>query len=308
MKKIFIFLITLVVCMAVILPAGATEVYTGTDESTEALVGSESETEGAGAVETVVTDEDITKDVTETETEDLAGVISGAGSRLEAIVAIAQTMGISLEDAEALLDKMIALGDEHLGDSDIWADIKADILENPENWIAAALIALMVAALLVFIIRGLIKNTSAQAATKANIVDIKQNQAEISEDVTKAKKKLSTIEGDHVEIKAEMEGLRALAEEMHEVVEAGKQGIEEIHKMAEAMTVAVEIIKTNSESAVKVNEEQALQVVQLLNIAMGRKLPSVSGATRKVWYEESVQNIKKAAGDVGTEGSDGEGK
>jgi type III secretion system FlhB-like substrate exporter len=294
--------------MAAILPTGATETYMGTDESTEILMGTESEISGVIETETAAETESAVTEITETETEDVAGLISGAGSRLEAIVAIAQTMGISLEDAEALLDKMIALGDEHLGDSDIWADIKADILENPEKWITAALIFLMVVVLLLFIIRGLIKNTSAQAATKANIVDIKQNQAEISEDVTKAKKKLSTIEGDHVEIKAEMEGLRALAEEMHEVVEAGKQGIEEIHKMAEAMTVAVEIIKTNSESAVKVNEEQALQVVQLLNIAMGRKLPSVSGATRKVWYEESVQNIKKAAGDVGTEGSDGEGK
>lgn len=308
MKKIFIFLITLVVCMAVILPAGATEVYGSTvegesvPEATEQETGAVTETT-EGVFDTYT--ETIGGTVTETESADIMDILGDAESRLDAIAKIAAAMGITLDEAEALLDKMIALGDEHLGDSDIWADIKADILENPENWIAAALIVLMVVALIVFIIRGLIKNTSAQAAMKLNVVDIKKNQSEISEDVTKATRKLGDIENEHTAIKAEMDEIRALTTEMRAVVDAGKEETDRILDIAVAMLAAVELIKTNSESAVKVNEEQALRTVQLLNIAMGRQLPRVSEATRKVWYEDSVAKIKEAAGDKGTEAQDG---
>jgi hypothetical protein len=235
-------------------------------------------------------------------------IIGDAESRLDAIVKIAGAMGITLDEAEALLDKMVALGDEHLSDSDIWNDVKADILEHPDRWIIVALVVLMLIALVTFIIRGLIKNTTAQAATRANIIDIKENEAKISEKVNAATKKLSSIEGEHVEIKAEMCEIRELAEQMQRVVDASKDETARIHEMAITMLSAVERIKTDSASALKVNEEQALQTVQLLNIAMGRKLPTVSQSTRKVWYEDAVSKIKEAANDNGTEASKNDGE
>jgi hypothetical protein len=304
MKKIFIFLMVIALCMAVILPVGAAETFEGTFENTENLSGSESVTESVEntAESHPVSDSEFISE-TESQTENIAAIIGDADSRLDAIVKIAEAMGITLDEAEALLDKMVALGDEHLADSDIWNDIRADILENPDRWIIVALVVLMLIALVTFIIRGLIKNTTAQAATRANIIDIKENEAKISEKVNAATKKLSSIEGEHVEIKAEMCEIRELAEKMQSVVDASKDETARIHEMAITMLSAVERIKADSASALKVNEEQALQTVQLLNIAMGRKLPTVSQATRNIWYEDAVSKIKEAANDNGVEAS-----
>lgn len=313
MKKIFIFLMVLALCMAVILPVGAAETFEGTFEgtfeSTENLSGSESVTESVEytAESHSVSDSEFISE-TESQTENIAAIIGDADSRLDAIVKIAAAMGITLDEAEALLDKMVALGDEHLADSDLWNDIRADILENPDRWIIVALVVLMLIALVTFIIRGLIKNTTAQAATRANIIDIKENEAKISEKVNAATKKLFSIEGEHVEIKAEMYELRELAEQMQRVVDASKADTARIHEMAITMLSAVERIKAASASALKVNEEQALQTVQLLYIAMGRKLPTVSQSTRKVWYEDAVSKIKEAANDNGTEAGKNDGE
>lgn len=316
MKKIFCYIITVVmiVCLLAV-PVFATEDGSAQGASeevrvkSEEAVGAETETEAVSAAETVLEDateqEDTVKEVdgssgtpisTESETEDLAAIIGNAGSRLEAIVGIAGAMGVTLEEAEALLDKMVAIGDEHFGESDFWAGIKTSILGNPESWTVVALVVLMFVALVVFLIRGLIKNTTAQAATKANIIDIKKNEAEISDKVSKANLRLGDIEREHSDIKLEMDEIREMAISMLKVVDDSKQEVDRICEMAIAMLAAVDSLKSNSESALKVNEEQALQTVQLLNIAMGRQLPRVSESTRKVWYDDAVSKIKEAAG------------
>lgn len=282
MKKIFYYIIAVVmiVCLAIVPVVAADEggeSFDGADVVTEGYetVGETiGETAGeTGGASPSPTETEITE--SETESEDLAAIIEGADSKLDAIFAIASAMGITPEEAEAFLDKMVSLGDEHFGESDLWADVKASIAEDPEAWTVAALVVLMFVALVVFLIRGLIKNTTAQAATKANIIDIKKNEAEISDKVSKANARLGDIEREHSDIKSEMD---------------------EIREMAIAMLAAVDSLKSNSESALKVNEEQALQTVQLLNIAMGRQMPRMSETTRKAWYDESVAKIKEAAG------------
>ena len=105
MKKIFIFIMIMALCMAVILPAGATETYTGTDEGAEVLMGTESEISGAIETETVIATESAATEATESDTEDVAGLISGAGSRLEAIVAIAGAMASRLTRLRRCLTK-----------------------------------------------------------------------------------------------------------------------------------------------------------------------------------------------------------
>jgi hypothetical protein len=293
MKKIFIFLITLVVCMAAILPTGATETYMGTDESTEILMGTESEISGVIETETAAETESAVTEITETETEDVAGLISGAGSRLEAIVAIAGAMGITLDEAEQVLDKMIAIGDEHFAENDRWGSIRADMLEHPETWIIVILVILMFLALITFLIRSLIKQTGTQASIKANVADIKKNEEAIGKlgevlikHVTEVLARIDTIEIENSELRDAL----ALQSELiinavSDVLSAVNGGVEQISN-----------IERNSETSVKVNEEQALHTIQLLNIAMGRQLPNVSGATRKLWYEDAVNKIKAAAG------------
>lgn len=302
MKKIFIFIAIMALCMAAILPAGATETYMGTDESTEVLMGTESEISGAIETETVIATESAATEAAETETEDVAGLISGAGSRLEAIVAIAGAMGITLDEAEAVLDKMIAIGDEHLADNDLWGSIRADMLENPETWIIVILVILMFLALITFLIRSLIKQTTTQTSIKANVADIKKNEEAIGKlgeslikHVTEVLARIDTLECENSELRdALVVQSEVIINAVSDVLSAVNGGVEQITN-----------IERNSETSVKVNEEQALQTVQLLNIAMGRQLPSPSNATRKLWYEDAVNKIKAAAG---TKEASGDGR
>ncbi len=307
MKKTFCILMIAAMCMAFILPTAATNIEEGTIAPEESLAATESAGEAATAVETVdaateaadeteVESETATDMSTETETKDIAAIIGNADSRLDAIVGIAGAMGITLEEAEQLLDKMVALGDEHLGENDIWMDIKASILKNPETWTIVVLVVLMLIALAIFLIRGQIKNTSAQAATKANIIDIKKNEAEMRAKMNAATAKLDEIGHEHEGIKLQMDEIYKMAEDMLKIVEEARETEEKICEMAALMLSAVDLLKANSETSLNVNREQALQTVQLLNIAMGRQLPRVSESTRKVWYDDAVAKIKEKAG------------
>lgn len=315
MKKIFCIFMIAAMCMALILPAAATEIEEGTvaheetltetevaDNATTSMESAESETQLDAGTETAVIDE------SETEAEtDIAAIINGADSKIEAIIGIAGAMGITLEEAEAMFDKMVALGDEHLGESDIWIEIKESILENPEAWTIVVFVILLLIALAVFLIRGQVKNTSAQSATKANIIDIKENETKITQEMGFANAKLDQNEIEHEGMKAELGDIYKTIEEVHKITAASKDKADKICEMAALMLAAVDLLKANSETSLNVNREQALQTVQLLNIAMGRQLPRVSEVTRKVWYEDAVAKIKAVAGvdgDAKTEGAD----
>jgi hypothetical protein len=308
MKKTLIFIITIILvisCAAVGVCAEESETVEATEtiEQTVELATDVAESASDTITETVETITETSEETaegstdasTEAETEDIAAIIGGADNKLEAIVGLAGAMGITLEEAEAILDKMVALGDEHLGETDIWMEIKASILNNPETWTIVVLVALMLVALAVFLIRGQIKNTSAQAATKANIIDIKKNEAEMRTAMSAATTKLSAIGREHETIKLQMDEIYQMAEDMLKNVEESMATAEKICEMATLMLSAVDLLKANSETSLNVNREQALQTVQLLNIAMGRQMPRVSDTTRKVWYEDAVAKIKETS-------------
>lgn len=230
--------------------------------------------------------------------EDIAAIIEGADSKLDAIFAIASAMGITPEEAEVFLDKMVSLGDEHFGESDLWADVKASIAEDPEAWTVAALVVLMLMVLVIFIIRGLIKNTIAQSATKANITDIKtvlginkdtgksETLDGLKADILGIKKNTERLEAENAELKADLELQSA----------AIIQAVGEVLDAVRSEDAKLDVIEGETAASVKINGEQALQIVQLLNIAMGRQMPRMSETTRKAWYDESVTKIKEAAG------------
>jgi hypothetical protein len=309
-------MIAVMMCLAIV-PAFATdadletaiEVIEITSETEEIPASSaeakenatESEIEKASDASTESGSESYIETETETETEDIAAIIGGAESRLDAIVKLASTMGITLEEAEALLDKMVAIGDEHFGEHDFWLNIRESIERNPDTWTIAILTVLMLLALVIFLIRGLIKNTTAQAKNKINIEDIKKTEAVNAQRLTEQSAKLSGIENEHADIKAEIAEINAKCEMTQKATDMALSKVEDILEKAIDMLDKVETIERNSANALKVNVEQALETVELLNIAMGRKMPSVSEATRKVWRDDAVSKIKAFASDKNTE-------
>lgn len=231
----------------------------------------------------------------ELESQAVEDLINGSGSKMETIMAFAELFGISAEEAEAIVNNIIVFGDEHFEENDLWTALRADILSNPDKWVIIVIIASAFIALIAFIIRCLIKNVLVQTNTKLKLKDIDEHEAATSGKLDEIKILLGEIkekEAELDEIKGENEELKGL--------------LQSVKTLIEGESAAVDSLKANSETSLKVTEETALQIVQLLNIAMDRKVPIASAGARKLWYEDSVQKIKEKAGLLNAK--DGESK
>lgn len=272
MKRIFIaaMAVMMVLCLFIV-GAGAIESEIGAVESIASESATESEIE---ASETAAADV-----ITEVETADVEEIVSsliaGNESKAQAVIKLAGLMGITVEDAEALIDSFIAFGDAHFEESDLWATLKADVNEHPDKWIIIALCALGFLALIVILIRGSVKNTITQTNMKIKIASVETHAAGVEKQVEEQKQQL-------IEIKAEADELRAMLVSVIDILSTE--------------AAAVDSLKANSETSLQVTEESALQILQLLNIAMDRKVPIASEKARKLWYEDAVAKVKAKAG------------
>lgn len=272
-----------------VLGAGATESNIEAVESSTEENGSESVFDGS---ETAA--ESLTESVEGSETaaesyidEDILDeLISGSESKAQAVIKLAEAMGITVEDAEALIDKFITFGDKHFEGSDLWTTLKADVKEHPDKWIMIALIALAFVALVVFLIRSVIKNTLTQTNTKIKIASIESHASGVEKQVK--------------EQKVELDEIRAEAMIMRETLDT-------ILQMLTAEREAVGSLKENSDTSLKLSEESAFQILQLLNIAMDRKVPVVTPEARKLWYDNAVAKLKKTVGEADKPGGETHG-
>lgn len=305
-RYIFVAVAVLMILSLFTLGAGASDSDIGAVESSPAESASESVFEGSETIAETV-DETVSETVTdaiesvadsspvidEIDSQAVAELIDGVGSKYEAALKIAGLFGISIEDAEALVDNIVVFGDEHFEEDDAWLAIRKDILSNPDKWTVIAIVALGFVALLVFLIRSLIKNTLTQTNTKLKLADIDDHQLA-------ADKKLLVLDSDNKEIKELIGGVKAIlegeSEELKRENEELKALLETVRGLIEGESAAVDSLKANSETSLKVTEESALQILQLLNIAMDRRVPIATKEARKLWYDDAVAKVKAKAG------------
>lgn len=282
MKKILVFILAAVIVLSLFMVgAGATESDSGTVESLSPENATESVFEGSETV--AEAESESTLDAIESDTfaesyidEDILGeLISGSESKTQAVIKLAEAMGITVEDAEALIDKFITFGDEHFEDSDLWSALKQDVNLHPDKWIIIALVALAFVALVVFLIRSVIKNTLTQTNTKIKMASIEEHAM--------------GVEKQGEELKVQFTALKEEADEMRETLAT-------VLQLLMSEVEAVGSLKSNSDTSLKLSEESAFQILQLLNIAMDRKVPTVTPEARKLWYDNSVAKLKKVAG------------
>lgn len=156
------FWITLIACIAIIICLSLACVYvSASDVSEETVVESltenaaESEIEASETVTdaaTVVTDvEDVTESasmmIDSEAASEIVGIIEGSGTKAEAIIALAEKLGITTEEAEGLINSMLEVGDQYLGETKWWVGFKSSVEENLEFWVMAAAIAMAALAL-----------------------------------------------------------------------------------------------------------------------------------------------------------------
>lgn len=252
----------------------------------------------AGAVKTIAgaTDEQIeivTEDAVIESPEEIAidigevhDIVENSSSFSEAVIAIADRFGISVEDAEELVNDMKALGDKYLGENELWAIIKADMANNPEKYIVIALVVLLLVALIAFMLKWIVSNMGQLRTLKMNVASLKQSVDGDDSEEGKALSLRNLITAKNDEIKA-LE--KKDAELEAEVIK--------LREEAERLTKTADDVKKNTETALNITQESALQITQLLCIALDKgKMPVVSKEARHLWYDNAQAKIKAAAG------------
>lgn len=132
MKKILLFVIIALVVVA----ASVTIINVGATD-TEAVTVMESDTEVVDAPALI-----------DRETaEVIVDIIENSDSKESAIISIAEKLGVTTEEAENILDAIIAVGDEYLGETEWWVGFKNDVQQDIQFWTTAIVLICAVLAI-----------------------------------------------------------------------------------------------------------------------------------------------------------------
>ena len=248
----------------------------------------------AFAVETATETEGAVESVVESATE---VAIDESMSLSEVIVAISKACGVSVEEAEKIVSDIKAIGDEYLGEIDLWVRISEDMETHPAKWTLLGLLLATVFVLIGVLIKRVI--TDAMTAQKMKIA---------LENLDKA------LNGDEKDENGKALSIRAMIGEKNGQIEENaaqreeigslKLKAEELAGVITGLNNAISKIESNSDTSLKITEESALQLIQLINIALDRKVPITSKEARQIWYEHTQNNIKR----IYEEGTDNGGE
>lgn len=289
MKKIIAyFLMSAILLMMLTVSIGATEVNT----------------EAGTAIESTKT-EAVTESVTETETVTEDGeigletvVIDQEASFSEVVLALADKFDISVEKAEELARDIKVIGDKYLGDSDLWAMVVEDMSAHPAKWTLYCMVVLLIIALIGVLIKRVLKDAITVQRIKISIEEIVKA---LNGDEKDENGMAVSIRGLIGEKNGQIEALEAQNKAQKEQIVSLENKAEKLTGVITALDSAIGKIQSNSDTSLKLTEETTLQILQLINIAMDRKVPVTSKEARQIWYE-ATQNKIKSIYEEGTNG------
>lgn len=241
----------------------------------------------AFAVETATETEGTVESVVESATE---VAIDETMSLSEVILAVSRACGVSVEEAEKIVLGIKAIGDEYLGENDLWVRISADMEEHPAKWTMLGLLLATVFVLIGVLIKRVI--TDAVTAQKMKIALENLDHA-LNGDERDENGKALSIRAMIGEKNGQIEKLEKENEAQREEIGSLKRKAEELTGVITGLNNAISKIESNSDTSLKITEESALQLIQLINIALDRKVPITSKEARQIWYEHTQNNIKR---------------
>ena len=245
---------------------------------------------------TEIVTEAVTESVAETATETVAETVAETVTEVDTVVdnvpiseiilSVAGDLGITFEEAQELVARAVALGDKYFAESDLWGMVVTDIQENPARWVLVAAAFLVI----LFLIGILVKRVLNDAVTN-------QKMKIALEGISKAL--FGSEDDDGTSIKAmisekneQIESLKTENAEQQKQIASLEEKAIELAEVIKALSESVGKVESNSDTTLKLSEETALQILQLLNIAMDRKVPITTAEARQIWYEHTQNRIK----------------
>ena len=300
-KLILIFAMVAALIFALPVAAAETEAYTDVDSTVESTEYTTADTviedttvAETTAAETTIVETTIGETEAATSTEALIEIDKDS-SFSEVVLAIADKFGISIEEAEKMVGNIRELGDKYLSDSDLWDEITADMDANPARWTVIGLMAVLIIFLIGLLIKRVISDATTLSRLKMSVTDIRRGllgDEEGEQDnvsiCTLIKEKNMQIE----QLKIDNASLIEIVEELKIDNAALMEIVEELKKSIEVLNDTIHKMESNSDTSLKITEESALQILQLLNLALDRKVPVTTKEARALWYSATQNKIK----------------
>lgn len=261
MKKIFCTFMIICLLFALTVSVSATE--------SEPVIETEEITESDNATES-----ESLLEIESEDASDVVDIIANAGSKADAIFAVAEKLGISYEDAEGIVNSVIAVGDKYLGDDAGWIRFKDSVQDNMEIWVIVAVLALVALSMLWYALSNHLKNR--------RLKTVEFNMSGMSKDVKEVKDKNSQTLEKIVEYAAEM---KQKEEEHKEYVEKLVKQIVELKE--ENIAQDKELIKLQRDM---INAEVSnLRMAKL--ICDRTRMPMADKATIDHYYATGVDPL-----------------
>ena len=227
--------------------------------------------------------------------EDILDIVENADTKDQAILKIAEKLGITSAQAEDLIDSVIALGDEYLGDSSFWLSLKTNIQENMQFWVTALVCFIAVVAIIIGAVVLLAKTNPALRKALRAVADALKITKESAATNSHT---LGNIDRIIKEVKEQFE---VFLKETAEKEDALRSTIEEkdtyIAELVERM-VAVEELNEAERKQMLSAFANNLRILKL--ICDRTPLPVSDKATIDLWCAKATQDLKNglAAEDI----------
>ena len=287
MKKIFCYILSIIVLLsALTLPIWATEAATEDIAEISSEIATESATDSVADADTDRVTELVADIITESATagitideeaaSDIVGIIEGSSSKTQAIIDIAEKLGVTYEQAEGILNQMLAIGDKYIGENELWIGFKRDVSENLQFWVIVVACALSVLTIIVMIFIQVAKTNPMMRKSMFGM--------------DKAIGICQTSQNENSQALGEMKALYTEAikkETVYQKLIAEKEGdILELEKKIKCMDECAQREKTNMVLA----ESYNLQILKL--ICSRTALPLSDRAAIDLWYTRAMESLK----------------
>lgn len=219
------------------------------------------------------------------EAKEVIDVLENTSSKAEAILVLAERLGITAEDAEILINAVIDVGDEYFGQDQWWVAFKNNVQSDMQFWTVVVVVALCIIVIALGIFVLLVKTGPAM---KKAIYHMQKNQ-KVNDDIVSEN---SQTLGDLKNLFKEIADKEILFEKLLEEKEEFITNLQlENKKLAEAASVE----RTNMLRAEMYN-------LRMLKLICDRTaMPLTDKATIDLFYAKGVEALKEELSDEDVE-------
>ena len=275
MKKIFCYILSVMLILSVLtVTALATEsvAVEVTESIAESITESITESIEDSAIESIT--ETIT--INEEAASEIVSIVEGSSSKAQAILDIAERLGVTYEEAEGVLNAMLAAGDKYLGENELWIGFKRDVQENLQFWvivIVCALAALSIAGIVV------VQLTKTNPTMRRAMIGTQDTVKICNEIQTANSQTLANIEKSFAEVAKNEAIYQKLLQEKEETIIKLEEAIKEL-----------EIKAAKEKKNMVLAESYNLQILKL--ICSRTALPISDRAAIDLWYTRAMESLK----------------